>query len=485
MKTIHTIALLTLLTLSACTGWLDLRPELELREREMFETEEGFKNVLTGAYIRLASPTLYGKNMTMTLPEFMARHWITTPNTLNAHLANLEHDQDDCKELLAAIWLEYYQTIVNLNTLLAEIDNRPGIFTNGNRELIKGEALGLRAFIHLEITRLWGDLPANIRPEAPAIPYITTVTKDPNNLRAITYRELSTHLLADLDSAERLLANDPITYCFNSILNAPGRTEGYEQYNRPEDPYHYYRQTRFNYYAVKAVKARYYHWIGDAVTAARYAAEVIDATNTEDGTPKFTLGDETAARLGHMTFPSEHIFALSNSRAQETITPLFLQTANGYTQDSARLGEAYETTAHPNDIRYRANRLWQSRALQAGLTTTYNYFKKYVEDDRTAVETIPVIRLAELYFIAIENGDTGRFPAYRVARNLHNSLDTDFLTDLPARLEKEYRKEFYGEGQMFYFYKRHNYTRLTWPGIHPVDTLKYKLPVPEAQTLFE
>lgn len=39
----------------------------------MFESEQGFKDVLTGAYIRMATPELYGLNTTMKLPEMMAQ----------------------------------------------------------------------------------------------------------------------------------------------------------------------------------------------------------------------------------------------------------------------------------------------------------------------------------------------------------------------------------------------------------------------------
>ncbi|MDR1274144.1 MAG: RagB/SusD family nutrient uptake outer membrane protein [Odoribacteraceae bacterium] len=484
MKKIHLIMILPAFLLLACADWLNIQPALETRENEMFANESGFKNVLTGAYIRVAKPELYGRNMTMTLPEAMTGHWKAVDNSLLGYLKNFNFEEKACKDLLETIWLEYYQTIANLNILLASIDDRVDLFTNGNHALIKGEALGLRAFLHLEVLRLWGDVPGNITPDAVAIPYVTKVTKDPNDLGSISYREFSRHLLADLDSAERLLANDPITLYSNDILNAPGGLVGYEE-NRPEDPFHYYRQSRFNYYAVKATKARYHHWMGDPAVAASLAAEIIDAVNTSTGSSKFTLADERLAQSGKMTFPTEHIFAVHNSLAQQTVNTLFLQHSVGYTQDSVLLRDAYERATQASDIRFRDNRLWQTRLIQIG--SSYNFFKKYVVDDRTAVDVVPVIRLAEMYFIAIENGDAGRFPAYRIARNLYNGLDAE-LTSPQAildRLEKEYRKEFYGEGQMFYFYKRHDYASFPWPENRAINTAQYKLPRPEAQTLFE
>lgn len=57
------------LTFTSCNEWLDIQPELEMRQNTMFESEQGFKDVLTGAYIRMATPELYGLNTTMKLPE--------------------------------------------------------------------------------------------------------------------------------------------------------------------------------------------------------------------------------------------------------------------------------------------------------------------------------------------------------------------------------------------------------------------------------
>ena len=37
------------LTFTSCNEWLDIQPELEMRQTTMFESEQGFKDVLTGA----------------------------------------------------------------------------------------------------------------------------------------------------------------------------------------------------------------------------------------------------------------------------------------------------------------------------------------------------------------------------------------------------------------------------------------------------
>ena len=489
MKKIYLTVISLAFLLASCNKWLDINPELEIRNDDMYSMEQGFMDVLTGAYIRMATPSLYGCNTTVRLPELMANHWSvasTSTGTVEDYVTRFDFTQSSTKSLLETIWLQYYQVIVNLNALLAEIEDKKDLFTDGNYELIKGEALGLRAFLHFEVLRYWGETPQNIAMEKIAIPYVTQVTKNPNSLLSLSYREVFEKILADLNEAETLLANDPITLYNNDALNHPeyeGTTAAEAAY--PSNDFHFYRQIKFKYYAVKATKARYYLWLGDTRTAARYAREVIDAVN-EDGTPKFKLADEPEASNGKMTFPTEHIFAVHNSNATSTLTSYFFNYQTMYTQNISSLQTAYETSLHTSDIRFKDERLWEER-YEPLVSQPQNYFRKYYENETTAVKQMPLIRLSEMYFIAVENGDTDLFRTYRIARNLDASIDGT-LTDqnaIMARLELEYRKDFYGEGQMFFFYKRLGYTSYTWPTVKTVESASYRLPIPETQANFE
>ena len=79
------------------------------------------------------------------------------------------------------------------------------------------------------------------------------------------------------------------------------------------------------------------------------------------------------------------------------------------------------------------------------------------------------------------------FKAYRVSRSLDVSIDNSLITeqDVSERLEKEYRKEFFGEGQMWFFYKKHNFTRFSWPKTRTIKEEVYMLPIPKSQRVFE
>lgn len=486
MKKIYLIIIAATLSLASCNKWLDIQPELELRKNAIFENEQGFKDVLIGAYIRMATPSLYGLNTTMVLPELISQHWTPVSGTLSAYLSSFDYTQTTSKSLFESVWLQYYQTILNINSILEEIEAKKDIFTNGNYDLIRGEALGLRAFLHFEILRFWGGVPGTMILTNKAIPYVKNVTKDPNKLIANTYKEVLDNIIADLNSAEQLLAGDPVLTYSNAVLNSPATLAGIDKTKPyPADEYHFFRQVRFNFYAVKATKARYYLWIGEAANALENAQAVINAKNS-DGTAKFTLGNETAANNGQLTFPTEHIFAVSNTLSTQTLTSVFFNNNTAYTQNATYLNTAYETTLHASDIRYRNNRLWEVRVIP--LAGNFNFFKKYNDtDSKTAVKDIPLIRLSEMYFIAAECGGETLFRDYRIARVLDPSIDGTLTsaTAIRDRLEKEYRKEFYGEGQMFFFYKRLNYNKFTWPVVKNITEAVYRLPLPESQSMFE
>lgn len=487
MNKIHLLVMTSVvLAFTSCNKWLDIQPELEIQEKSIFQEEQGFQDVLIGAYIRMATPSLYGQNTTIVLPEMMGQHWTPEANKLQSYLSNFNFTQTDVKKVLETTWLQYYQTIVNINSLLNEIDAKKDLFTNGNYNLIKGEALGLRAFLHFEILRFWGNVPGKIVATDKAIPYVKTVTKDPNQLQAATYKEVLENILQDLNSAEQLLAEDPILTYSNAVLNAPSTLAGIDKSKPyPVDEFHFFRQSRFNYYAVKATKARYYLWTGNQSLALENALAVIQAKNGE-GSGKFTLGDESAASSGQLTFPTEHIFAVDNTLATQTLTPLFFNNTTAYTQNVTYLNAAFESTVQTSDIRYKNSRLWENRVIP--LVGNFNFFKKYnANDNSKAVGDMPLIRLAEMYFIAVECGQTDLFRSYRIARVLDSSLDGALTSPeaIKDRLEKEYRKEFYGEGQMFFFYKRYQYTKFTWPVAKDMVVSNYTLPIPQTQSMFE
>ena len=492
MKIKHLIVALFLLP--GCSGWLDIRPQLEIVEEDMFATEWGFQDVLVGAYSKVASQVMYGMYTTILVPELMAQHWlVASSNTDYSNIQKFKMDDPNLDGLLAGIWQQYYQAIANLNSLLAAIDRRADLFVDGNYALIKGEALGLRAFLHFDLLRFWGECPAIAGGENLAIPYMKVMSKDLDILRSVSHDEVQRQLLLDLDSAEMLLGNDPIMHYPPAVLNSPGKVYA-DGTISPENTFHYYRQNRFNLYAVKATKARFHLWKGEKELALQYAKEIIEAAETKTGSPLFTLANEATMTGINLSAPdlimtTEHIFAVHNSAMQGFLSPLFL-SFGGLAQDRVAIRAAFEATVHPNDIRSKEPRNWEEKLNPQTQLKEY-FFKKFLASDSKTVQVIPLVRLAEMYLIAIECAslpEANRWlREFRISRNMESLVDGS-LVDEPTRyrcLEKEYRKEFYGEGQMFFFYKRHNVENYTWPAPFRVDAARYQFPRPIDQTIYE
>jgi hypothetical protein len=381
---------------------------------------------------------------------------------------------------------------VNLNSILGAIDGKRDLFTEADFKLIKGEALGLRAFLHFEVLRLWGPVPKNASLSELAIPYVTEVTTDVDKLVSIPYGEVLELIIKDLNQAEELLVDDPITSVGRDVLNKPNnQVDGGELY--------YFRHTRFNLYAVKATKARYYLWAGDKAAALQSAREVIDGVVGETADPVFELcdGGYFNSNTTELTLIPEHIFAIHQENLGDVTRELY-KTQGVLIQNEATLMNAYEiggVSNSPNDIRWTGNRYWSYVQREASSQSDY-VFKKYItpEDVRPEVKAkyVPLIRISEMYLIATECAGTldqarSFFDYYRIRRNINADYTNVMVDDASvlARLEKEYRKEFFGEGQMFYFYKRQGTIQYTWPSNGRFDASLYVIPKPDNQITFE
>ncbi|WP_294080044.1 RagB/SusD family nutrient uptake outer membrane protein [Proteiniphilum sp. UBA5384] len=490
------IAVFMAVALTGCNDWLDVNPRQEMKENQLFSIEDGFKSSLTGVYIQLANPSLYGRNTSIYLPDMLSRNWIFPPLTSNRltdyALGNYNFTDSGVEALIEVIWKSYYQSIAQLNNILTALEENEINFSYDNDKLIKGEALGLRAFLHFEVLRYFGEVPSKASPGNRAIPYVTQMTKDANLLVSTTWEEVIKSIEEDLNKAEKLLGeSDPILTYPNTRLNNP---QSYTE-NIPEDEWHFYRQNRFNYYAVLGAKARFYQWIGNKSEASKYAKQVIDAVN-EDETPKFRLNTDpdysgSAPLTASLVFPSEHLFSIHNPQHQRIVEPLFKEENATLTQSMAKLREAYENSTNPSDIRFADRRYWEQKSYQHSATVVHFY--KYIGNDlgNSPGNIVPIMRLSEMYFILVESLPLQEaipyFEKYRIARGLENYMTGELTNEVAvkSRLEKEYRKEFFGEGQMFFFYKRFNYTSVSWPDAYMFPANPYKLPIPKSQSVFE
>ena len=455
-----------LLMLTSCNDWLDVSPSEQKKKSEMFSKAEGFRNVLTGAYIRMKSNSLYGQEMVCGTVENLAQHWNYSSNTIGSYLNTYNYRATVVENAMTAIYNNLFKVVADVNGLLGDIDN--GTLGDDDYNLIKGEALALRAFCHFDVLRLFGPMPTEAGSDR-VLPYVKEVTNRPNAF--LTYEQFTRELMGDIDEAEACLKKvDPILKQSIAALNTPSQLT---------DNFYGYRQMRMNYYAVCALKARVALWTGNKSQALEYARLVMNATSA-DGAKTFRLGTLNDCAGGDKVLSSEHIF---NLKVTDITSTLGAGTTYQKTQSQLR-SQLYESGT--TDIRFV--NMW-NYVYDSYWWTYYNYFVKYVQTDNMpslARNVVPLIRLYEMYLIAMECSPLGEANSLYAemcdARNAP-AVTISSQEQLEELLIKEYNREFYCEGQACYAYKRTAAEKIYFTN-EPGTKDAYVVPLPVQESVY-
>ncbi len=468
MKRYTTISLcITLLFLVSCSDWLDVKPKTTVEEDEFYSREIGFMESLTGIYIKMANTNLYARDLTYGFLDVLGQRYQNSGSAIDPYPFQdplyYTFPSTRTEETTANIWGSMYNTIANINNLIMWTNkNRTAFTTPGYYEIIRGEALGLRAFLHFDLLRMYGPVYKN-NPEAKRISYRSELTREAKEFSPANTAIDS--IIRDLKEAERLLQdNDPLLFDFPQ--NAT------DEMFMPGDRFLVYRHKRMNLYAVKATLARVYLYAGNKVEAAKYAQEVIDSK-------LFNL----VAEVNDLIHSKEIIFSIYVDQFAKQIVNEF--------EDQFYVAQR----TFLNDIFDVANDGTNDFRIKEGVGFDYGTFaislRKFKQDDIwvSTEGTIPLIRLPEMYYILAECTDNYAL-ATKYLNAIRNSRGADEippLSDNAGRLqevEKEYRKEFYGEGQLFFFYKRHFYKTFLHCPVTNMTEENYMFNWPDDEDLF-
>lgn len=443
-----TIIIVSALLLSSCSKWLDVKPYDKMSQEELLSTEEGYMKLLNGIYIELNSDMLYGAALSVEMVEIMGGAYVIgTDNSVwgnYADLASYEYGSTYWRARLNETWNKAYSLILNCNLLLDNHSAAQVDFSGDNYKIIKGEALALRAMLHFDMLRLFGPVFSR-HPEQLSIPYYKSYTVTPNDL--LPASEVAEHIINDLNEARILLANDPVR-TQGTLMSTPD--DGSSTFMR-------YRSLRLNYYAVTALLARASLYFGNDGQAYRYSVEVIESAR--NGIFPFvdkslvTGSPDDPDRI----FSSEVIFALSHSQRNRLFKnyydpsriPNYVFRMDNDLMSNCVFGGGALTGGNQDDYRYRVN--WVA-------TGANRYFYKYsdmVESGNIRNTMIPMIRLGEMYLIAAESrmDDIAGGTIYINELRANRGVGTiPVLTE--DILRYEYIRELYGEGQLFFMYKR-------------------------------
>lgn len=208
LKSIRTVCVaLLVVVMSSCDSWLDLKPIDKVLEDQLYETEEGFKQALTGVYVELNQGTLYGGDLMFRMVEILAQRYNLGSIGSYKEWVAYNYGDDDVKKSIDGLWQKMYSLIMNCNKLLENADLRKEVFTGDNYNIIYGEALALRAMLHFDLLRLFGPV-YKTNPEGLSICYNKKFAYQGSNI--LPASKVIDNVLEDLKQAEQLLVKDPV-----------------------------------------------------------------------------------------------------------------------------------------------------------------------------------------------------------------------------------------------------------------------------------
>ena len=442
--------LISLLLFTACDSWLDVQPSDRIAEDRVFSEVSGFWGALNGVYTEMLSPNLYGGFLSYQGVEIMAQRYnITTVQTAFNNFLQHAYTSENVKLALQNYWNEAYKQILDCNNILKNAEERHGDVLNDKQyNLIKAEALALRGFLHFDLLRMFGPVPANSN--AAAIPYNESISMTASAI--LTANEVVEKVLIDLNEAEKILREwDPVV--------SEGLLMSVNENDRDNDGNTYrFRGLRLNYYAVVALKARVYLWKGNTVEALKYARMIIDNPDAETLYPSVKRADVIDASNPDRAFSSEVLFSLLNEKT-ESIYDSYFNSSNA--KVSTKLIPAAQRVMNlfGDDLLSDYRMSWWETSNSPGETDLLMNirFRKIGNTDLVYGKLMPLIRVSEMYLIAaecatIEKDKYDYLNVHRFRRGNPNRIETNFDDELT----KEYAKEFLCEGQLWFYYKRTN-----------------------------
>ena len=464
-KTIYILTFMSalLFTTTSCEGFLNITPDGQAKRDELLSTQQGIEDAMYGVYSQLRTQSLYGQELHFSTLEILSHTlWCNGSDGVKA-MGEYDWAHSSVKGVFESAWTAMYKNISNVNSVInAPLVKNATVYPY---TVYRGEALGLRAFMHFDLVRLFTEQ-YTVNPKADGIPYATEFSLNTPAFESL--EKNYEHILADLHEAELLLADE----------------DKYEN----DGNYMLDRQIHFNLRAVQATLARVYLTMGDKENAAHYALAVIN-----DG--KYTLKEKTEVvnDLAGVLSKKETIFGIYYAGFYANVNAKLQQMTSYYSLDlRSDFMSLYEKDAAGSD--YRTMAYFSESGTGSGTKYRLCKFTDIYELNNNAsnrpadlILGINMIRIPEMYYIAAEallDSDYDRaLELYNTVR-LHRGLEP--LTGKPLTVElinDERYKEMIGEGQTYFNMKRQNLPILSHDGktTYQPSAGIYAIPLPDAE----
>ncbi len=470
---------LGLLVLSSCSNWLNVKPFDQVGEEQQYSKAEGFYNQLNGIYKTMAGRDLYGKELTWGFLDVLAQYYdMGNYSDCNNHAytngASFDYENSYVKPYIVRFWETMYNAIANCNNLIQNTmiaDSMLFPLREKERCCIEGEARALRAMLHFDLLRMYAPAPS----VDSVGKYIAYVDYFPTHIPLnIPTNQVLGRIQDDLLEAHALTMKYDTLYK-SYIADVSTRLE--LSTAGEVDRFMQFRGYRLNHYAIKALLARVALYRGDKTAALNWASDVLKYYRW------FNFNSESSIKNSkNVKLYGDVIFALYNNNAA-------LYEAEENTGDSKMVAWDYNTLFDTDAS--RDFRRWQWHKDDDGYCSI-----KYKKDETSkAAETcntmIPMLRMSEMCYILAEcyyetNQDKAEqwLNYIRQSRGCRSGLPgTNTQDEFNNLILKDFRREFYGEGQLFFFYKRLNLDAIGDASTTVQCKSKNVFPIPESNDI--
>lgn len=490
MKKILIILSIVLTSLSSCDSYLEVNPSAEIDADNLFEKEAGFQNALNGIYQLCSESSLYGKNLSWGALSVMAQQYdnSTINGTTMLDFSTNEYTSIYTEQVVENIWESLYNVISNCNKLIYETEKAsPKIFLldTVTKNLILGEALAVRAFCHMDIARLFGMSPS-LDDNTIMLPYQNVYPSD--YVQSYNTKELIKMCIDDLLRAKQLVAYNDLVLNTLSMSNYYYTFFGSADLKGTTDPevggsFFNFRGTRMNYMAITGLLARAYNYIGDNQNALIYAEEIYDQFYKEKQWLYFNPSDDYSDILNYKEKKhlADCMFGFYQPNLVDDVET-FYETNDLYVSDIENI--------YADDM--DDYRLYLIAEDYGDYTYSYKYRSVDLErTDESEGRIVPILRLSEIFYIMAQSyfdenpaKSLELINELRTAHGCKRTIESiSGRSELNEILINDARREFIGEGELFYMYKYLNHAIMAKDGnIQPEDKI-FRFEVPYSQTI--
>lgn len=439
MKKIYLIftIIFTATILISCEDWLDTEPASGVNADDAITNYIDLQNARTGMYDGLqgnsSKATYYGARMIYYGDVRGDDMQAQKAGNRTSALYEMNYNADNAPNM----WNVPYEVLRRSNRVIEAIDeNKVSDGTQADINSIYAEALVVRALVHFDLARIYGQTYTADNGASLGVPIMTKPLAATELPTRNTVKEVYDQVVLDLNAA------------IQSNALPTTKTPGY-----------------INAWTAKSLLSRVYLYMGNNSSALSLAEDVINNSPYALWTYE-EYGDAWSKEAG--VHSNEMILEIINASADDWTDReglAYLYNEAGYADAIATEAFVDLIMTDPDDARINALLPASSNALVAVYGDDPVFINKYPAD-RTGemrLNNVPLIRLSEVYLIAAEaavkSENPGKASEYLNAIVQRANPEADEVGNVTLeRVLSERRKELIGEGHRFFDALRNNLT---------------------------